>query len=99
MSASNIPSACRIANIALNDAMILPYDATPSRMEFLERTSGGVRLTHQRTADQLAPPCIANRNGALTFTSSTLRPTNLSRALALRVVLASRALATSSMRP
>jgi hypothetical protein len=27
----------RIANIA----MILPYDATPSRMEFSERTSGG----------------------------------------------------------
>ena len=37
MSARNIPSACRIANIA----MILPYDATPSRMEFSERTSGG----------------------------------------------------------
>ena len=35
--ARNIPSACRIANIA----MILPYDATPSRMEFSERTSGG----------------------------------------------------------
>ena len=32
----------------------------------------GVRLTHQRTADQLAPPCIANRNGALTFTSTSL---------------------------
>ena len=41
MSARNIPSACRIANIALNDAMILPYDATPSRMEFSQRTSGG----------------------------------------------------------
>ena len=31
-SATNIPSACRIANIALNDAMILPYDANPGRM-------------------------------------------------------------------
>jgi hypothetical protein len=41
MSAGNIPSACRIANIALNDAMILPYDATPSRMEFSERAIGG----------------------------------------------------------
>jgi hypothetical protein len=31
-SATNIPSACRIANISLNDAMILPYDANPGRM-------------------------------------------------------------------
>jgi hypothetical protein len=37
-SATNIPSAHRIANIALNDAMILPYDANPGRMEFSERT-------------------------------------------------------------
>jgi hypothetical protein len=35
---TNIPSACRIANIALNDAMILPYDANPDRMEFSEGT-------------------------------------------------------------
>ena len=28
----------RIANIALNDAMILPYNANPGRMEFSERT-------------------------------------------------------------
>ena len=28
-SATNIPSACRIAIIALNDAMILPYIANP----------------------------------------------------------------------
>jgi hypothetical protein len=28
-----------IANIALNDAMILPYDANPGRMEFSERTA------------------------------------------------------------
>jgi hypothetical protein len=34
----NIPSACRIANIADQDAMILPYDANPRRMEFSERT-------------------------------------------------------------
>ena len=31
-------SACRIANIALNDAMILPYGANLGRMEFSERT-------------------------------------------------------------
>jgi len=37
-SATNIPSACRIANIALNDAMILSYDANLGRMEFSERT-------------------------------------------------------------
>jgi hypothetical protein len=30
--AANIPSACRIANIAFNDAMILPYNANPSRI-------------------------------------------------------------------
>jgi hypothetical protein len=38
MSTMNIPSAYRIANIDLNDAMILLYDANLSRMEFLERT-------------------------------------------------------------
>jgi hypothetical protein len=43
-SATNIPSACGIANIALNDATILPYDANPSRMEFSERTGGNLFL-------------------------------------------------------
>ena len=33
-----IPSARRIANIAQNNAMILPYDANPGRMEFSETT-------------------------------------------------------------
>jgi hypothetical protein len=33
-SATSIPSACRIANIALNDAMILSYHANLGRMEF-----------------------------------------------------------------
>jgi hypothetical protein len=28
-----------IANIAQNDAMILPYDASPDRMTFSERTA------------------------------------------------------------
>ena len=37
-AATNIPSACRIANIVLNDAMILSHDANPGRMEFSERT-------------------------------------------------------------
>src|SRR5262249_15410155 len=38
-STTNKPSACRIANIAFNDAMILAYDANPGRMEFSERTA------------------------------------------------------------
>src|SRR5665811_2109966 len=37
----NIAPAARVANIALNDVMILPYDANPGRMEFSEWT--GVR--------------------------------------------------------
>jgi hypothetical protein len=36
-----MPSARSIANIAPNDAMILPYDANPGRMEFSERTGLG----------------------------------------------------------
>ena len=39
MSATNILSTRRIANIDPNDAMILPYDTNPSRMEFSERTA------------------------------------------------------------
>jgi hypothetical protein len=42
-SATNIPSACRIANIAINDAMILPYDANLARMKFSERTGDEIR--------------------------------------------------------
>jgi hypothetical protein len=42
-SATSIPSACRIANIALNDAMILSYDANLGRMEFSERTGPPAR--------------------------------------------------------
>jgi hypothetical protein len=38
----NIPSKCRIASIDPNHAMILPYDANPSRMEFSERTGLGL---------------------------------------------------------
>src|SRR5215208_2685935 len=38
MSATNSPSACGIANIALNDAMILPHHANPRRMDFSETT-------------------------------------------------------------
>jgi hypothetical protein len=36
-------TACRIANIALNDAMILPYNANRSRMEFSGRTAATLR--------------------------------------------------------
>jgi hypothetical protein len=41
--ATNIPSACRITNIAFNDAIILPYDANPGQMKFSERT--GIEIT------------------------------------------------------
>jgi hypothetical protein len=46
-SATNIPSACRIANIAFNDAMILSYDANLGRMEFSERTGHRLFKAHQ----------------------------------------------------
>jgi hypothetical protein len=36
-SATNIPSECGNANIAIDDAMILPYDANLALMEFSER--------------------------------------------------------------
>jgi hypothetical protein len=37
-AASNLPSALRTANIALNHEMILSYDANPAWIEFSERT-------------------------------------------------------------
>jgi hypothetical protein len=37
-SATNIPSECRIASIDSDDAMILPRDANPGRIEFSEMT-------------------------------------------------------------
>jgi hypothetical protein len=39
---TSIPSPCRIATIAINDAMILPYDANLARMEFSEGTGDEV---------------------------------------------------------
>jgi len=39
ISATNMPSACSIANIDPNDAMILPHDANLPRMTFSERIS------------------------------------------------------------
>jgi hypothetical protein len=38
-STTNTLSACGIANIAFNDAMVLPYNANPGRMGFSERTA------------------------------------------------------------
>lgn len=35
---TNVPSACRIANTALNDVMILSYETNPDRTEFSEGT-------------------------------------------------------------
>jgi hypothetical protein len=37
-SATNIPTECRSASIGPDDAMILPHDANPGRMQFWERT-------------------------------------------------------------
>src|ERR1035437_3197543 len=53
-SATNIPSACRIVNIAFNDAMILPYNANPSRIEFSERT-GSLSISNSRRGRRDAP--------------------------------------------
>jgi hypothetical protein len=39
----------RIANIALNDAMILPYHANPGRMEFSERTGHSMHAQPKET--------------------------------------------------
>jgi hypothetical protein len=38
-SATNISSECKIASIGPDDAMILPHDANPGRIEFSERTT------------------------------------------------------------
>ena len=52
-SATNIPSACKTANIAQNDAMILPHDANPGRMGFSERTREGTSdKDKQKAADR-----------------------------------------------
>jgi len=45
-SATNIPSECRIANIDPNDAMILPHNANPDRIEFSESTGDILREWH-----------------------------------------------------
>jgi hypothetical protein len=42
---ANIPSACKTANIAQNDAMILPHDANPGRMEFSEKDTLGLTVS------------------------------------------------------
>jgi hypothetical protein len=49
-STTNIPSASMIANIAFNEAMILPYNANPSRIEFSERTTQTSRSASRLSA-------------------------------------------------
>jgi hypothetical protein len=44
-SATNIPTECRIASIGPDDAMILPHDANPGRMQFWERTGAPLCIT------------------------------------------------------
>ena len=51
MSATNIPSACKIANIIQKDAMILPYDANPGPMEVSERTGDDFTLRRESVPD------------------------------------------------
>jgi hypothetical protein len=59
ISATNMPSACRIANIDPNDAMILPRDANPRRIRFSERTGSVCCLLRRRRtrARALQGPC------------------------------------------
>jgi hypothetical protein len=47
-SALNSPNACRIENIAQNDAMILTYNANRNQTEFSEET--GVPMVFENTA-------------------------------------------------
>jgi hypothetical protein len=42
-----------VANIALNNAMILPYDATPSRMEFSEGKGNFYRPNPKLSPDEI----------------------------------------------
>ena len=58
MSTTNIPSACRIATIDQNDAMILSHDANLCRMAFSELTAIDKRA--KRAA--LAVVCTENLN-------------------------------------
>ena len=51
MSTTNITSACKIANIGPDDAMILSYDANPDRMEFSERTTVTIILRQREFAN------------------------------------------------
>jgi Acyl-CoA dehydrogenase, N-terminal domain len=53
ISATNMPSACRIANIDPNDAMILPHDANRRRIIFSERTGVGIRHDNDAVGDCL----------------------------------------------
>ena len=59
MSATNIPSACKIANIAQNDAMILPYHANLDRMIFSERT--GIVLSEEAAGIEAPHCCVLER--------------------------------------
>ena len=70
----NIPSACRIANIALKDAMILPYDANPGRMEFSERTATiQIPLDGSRLALERLEKCF-DKNSRAVETNPFVKP-------------------------
>jgi hypothetical protein len=50
MPVTNIPSARRIANIAVNDAMILPYDAIQGPDGIFGKDKVGWSWVQQRTS-------------------------------------------------
>src|SRR5450830_179240 len=73
MSTTNIPSACRIANIDPNDAMILPHAANPGRMKFSERTS-------QRALSPRAPG-VSDTGDCLRRTSTRRTDSSVGKAM------------------
>jgi len=59
-SATNIPSAYRIANIALNDAMILPYNATPRPDGIFGKDTSGLPYTSGERRVSVLAKCHKN---------------------------------------
>jgi hypothetical protein len=79
-STTNIPSVFRIANIALNDAMILSYDANLGWIEFSERTGGYFRIRPFEIFDLVSAQLSEERLGtALSSRGSISERGNLIR--------------------
>jgi hypothetical protein len=72
-------SACWIANIALNDAMILPYGANLGRMEFSERTgcsTASIRACSQTEHRSNLRECVLASAFPPPLSCVTLAPVN-----------------------